>query len=481
MGHSGADQNFQIDRTIDRGIRKPRHLSFLGELGYNVLQPFMAAPVRPGETIAGMSYNINTWVRSMFNLAQRPFVAAEVGYWLVPLSAMDPFFVDLVVGTARDVMERAVETQSSGRAARVAPNPVSAQGHLTPGLQHKARQWAGEIGGQSGGNGLTGSEYAPYVSNAVWKIAQDWYDMQLNNNAYYENPALHDNPPTLQNYIRGASISGFTASTDAVDPDPSGNSELSDLLEGLFLLTREEKTYAEYLARHGIDPRRAAGIAQPVALEHFNFTPMGSPQIISNMTARDDFLVDIGAGTDEDDTYGAFDPTAGQLGNIQYHFDRAFYGAYGASRQGFRRRNLLVTEPSILVGTIAAWREQGTAARYSHVFDMTRMTHPGHWGDRGIGGVEEEDFLAVQDFYTTDGTTQQAGASSDQTGDEHVMNMLHLYLHGEINNMGRNGNDTDGLDAFSYREPGGAGYAATNTDINGHIQTQLHILSDLVA
>lgn len=479
MGHSGADQNFQIDRTIDRGIRKPRHLSFLGELGYNVLQPFMAAPIRPGETIAGMSYNINAWVRSMFNLSQRPFVAAEVGYWLIPLTALDEFFVDLVVGTGRDVMERSVESQSTGRAARVAGNPVSGQGHLTPGLQHKARQWAGEIGGQSGDNGLTGSEYAPYVSHAVWKVAQDWYDMQLNGSAYYENPALYDNPPQIQSYIRGASISSFTASTDAVDPDPSGNSELSDLLEGLFLLTREEKTYAEYLARHGIDPRRAAGIAQPVALEHFNFTPMGSPQVIAGFTARDDFSLNAPVGTDEANTYGGFDELG--TGDVQYHFDRGFYGAYGASRQGYRTRNLLVTEPSILVGTMAAWKEQGSAVRYSHIFDMTRMTHPGHWGDRGIGGVEEEDFLAVQDFYTTDGATLQGGASSDQTGDEQVMNLLHLYLHGEVNNVGRNNNVTDGLDTFQIREPGGDSYDATNKDINGHIQTQLHILSDLVA
>uniref|UniRef100_UPI004047E1F6 hypothetical protein n=1 Tax=Roseivirga sp. TaxID=1964215 RepID=UPI004047E1F6 len=469
--------SYNVDRTIDRGIRSPRHLSFLGEAGMNVLQPFMAHPLRPGETLAGMSFNINTWVRSIINLAQRPFIAAEVAYWVVPLTSLDSWFIDMIIGSPKSVMSQSIEPLASGTGARVADGPIGDQGHRTPGLQHKQRQWAGEIGADGGGSGST---YAPYVSMATWQVAQQWYTMNMINQSW-EEPDLMDNPPPLNNYIRGAMRESFTFGTDSVDPDPSTEQQLSQLVEQLFLLSWEEKTYAEYLARHGVNPRDAAGVAQPVAIEHFNFTPMGSPQIIANFVPDSDGSpLSTFSNTQADETVEG-QPLFAQPGSdFALLHDRGAYGMYGASRQGYRRRNLRIDEPSILLGTFAGWRESGAATAYSHIFDMSRMTHPGHWGDRGIGGVEEEDFLTVQDLNAIDNATPQAGEGADQTGQNHVFNFLNLYLHGEINNVGRNGNDDQGLLQFFARKPGGDSVNISNLDVNGHISTQLHILSDLV-
>lgn len=480
--HSGADRTFQVDHDIDRGIRSPRHLGFLGELGIRVIQPFMAAPVRPGETIVGMSYNANMWQRAMINLHQRPFVAAEIAYWVIPIATLDRFFRDLVVGSPQDLMERGTEAAAiGGTTARTADDPVTGHGHLTPGLHRIARQWAGEIGGNVAGAGVVGSEYAPYVSYGTWKVAEDWYALDLPASAYYENPALFDNPPAVGPYIRSALRMGFDAGTPSVDPDPSGTTSLADMLEQLFLLTREEKTYAEYLSRHGVNPREVEGMAMPLVIDHFNFRPLGSGQAMGSFLPLDDAAgIDPPSpieGTEPQESWVLDDVGASEF---RYFGDRGMYGTYGASRQGYRRRNLRVEEPSILLGTVVAWREQGVLSQYSHIFDMTRMVHPGHWGDRGIGGVEEEDFLAVQDVYSIDGTTVQEGAGQDQSGSQMVFNLLNLYLHGEVNNMGRNANDDDGLRTFDDFGPGGFEWSETNGDINGHIQTQLHILSDLV-
>ena len=476
----GATIDLTASGNYPRGLRSPRIISGVSECDRRVLQPFLAHPLRPGESLVGLSVNCDLWLNTLVSWMHRPFLAGEVAFWYLPLSAMHQFFVDLYTGTPQDVIERAVETEATGTAARIAPNPVTIHGHRYPQLQRAVRRWAGEIGGNSGGNGLAGSEYAPYVSFATYKVAQDWYDLALPNSAVWEDDNLFDQPPGLGPYIRGALKGGFTAGDDDVDPDPSSATTLSDLIEQMFLLAQPEMTYAEILANHNVSPRRAGGIAQPVMLEHFNLQPMGSPQMFGNFTAIDQTVLEIGTGTDPDDSVGATQPISSS-DRVQQVWDKNMYGMLGMKDFWFRRRSMFVTEPGVLLGTIALYQENFRAADYAHTFDMTRMTHPGHWGRRTAGGIDEEDFLAVQDIFGVDGLGHQAGARQDQVGDEFMFNLLNLYLHGETVNVGTNGADTDGLNHFEFRYPGGGAALTSNNHVNGHISTQLHVLSDLVA
>lgn len=473
----GADLDLPIDRPDDRGLRSPLHINCSPTIGYNSLQPIMAAPLRPGETLASIDFEMASWVRSVVNLSQRPYLAGQVGFWLCPLSTLHQWFVDLYTSTAQDKMERAVDTQSIGTGARVADDPTTGHGVYTLGLQRTTRRWAGELGGNSGGTGLAGTEFAPYVSWATYKAAVDWYDLSMPNSFLFENVNLHDNPPGIGPYIRGALQKGFDAGTDAVDADPSTSTSFASLLETLFLLSQPEMTYAEKLAANGGNPFRAGGISQPVGLVDFTFSPQGNPQIVSHQTENS--VITVGGSTDIGDTVQSHQVVTSGPVNLSWVHDRAAYGMLGATARRTMRRNLKIDEPSILLGTVCYWGVTGQADRYGTHFDVTRMTHPGHWGDRSFGGIDEEDFLAVQDIYDAAGVAPQAGGAPDQSGDNHVFNLLNLYLHGEETAIGP---ELTGNGEFALlREIGGSSTDGINASINGHFATRLNVLSDLVA
>lgn len=465
----GANLSVGIAPNPDRGLRSPREVGYVYGQAPQVLQPFMVHPLRPGETLAGLSVRGDSFIPSIVNLPQAPMTWAELGIWIVPLSTLDPFFTDLVVGTGEDVAERATALKVGGTAAGLAPNPLSDQGHLTPGLQGSLRAWAGEIGGSSGGNLILGSQYAPYTSHSTYKVAADWYDIRTTLD--YQSVGLFDNPPGIEKFVRGALANNFDAGLVGVDPGPVTGFDLSTLIEQMFLLTQGEYTYAEYLAAHSVNPRMAGGLSQPVLVEQAFMNPQRDGQFVGGTiaaTAQNNF---------EENTFDSswvgdqIDPTS----ESTYVHDRAPYGMLRSHWNINKTRGVFIEEPSVLLGTLTHWPVTAADNEYSYHFDMNRMTHPGHWGNRTGGGFDEEDFIATQLIYQKDQVNLQAGSEGDQSGDA-VFNLMNKYLHGEINAIG------DGApDAFRFKKPGGESYNQANTDMLSKISTQLHILSDMVA
>jgi hypothetical protein len=144
----------------------------------------------------------------------------------------------------------------------------------------------------------------------------------------------------------------------------------------------------------------------------------------------------------------------------------------------FRTGSMFIEEPSILLGTHVWWDTTAQVADYGHMFDMTRMVGPGHWGQVQNGGVEETDFLTVQDLYQRSGDNLQAG-SQGESG-TNVFNLLNLFLHGDKVSIDASNQLADDVNAFIYRTTGGNTYDGENADCTLKTSVQLHVLSDLV-
>lgn len=466
----GAQLNVGVaprERTLKR---RPPHVGYLKGEAIQAFTPWMAAPVRPGEVIRGVHVHGETMTRQILNIQQSPLCFAELGVWLVPLSTLDPFFINLIMGTSWDVAQSTPTGGTQGSAAQYAGNPTTDQGHTTPGLQAAVRNWAGEVGGVSGGtNGVAGTYYAPYVSWATYKVVDDWYQM-AQGQTQYQDKNMFDSAPTLRGFIEGALTSNFDVSLGGVDADPSAATSLASLIEDMFILTSSEMSYAEYLAAHSINPRRGSvgGLSQPLVLQN-QMMRHREGDIVAGYAA-----VDTNRGTAEsDDTTQSEDLSA--FTGLSVVHDRAEYSSLRSSWSTRNPRPVLVEEPSIVLGTHVWWAARPKDDEYCYMFDMTRMTHPGHWGNRSFGGVEEEDFIAAQQLYDSTGTALQAGANDNQSGDA-VFNMLNLYVNGEIccPNQG-------GEDEFQFREIGGDPVAGNNATVNGKFLCRLDIESDLVA
>ena len=471
----GADLSMSIDRIEDRGLRSPRHVGNLAFAGPQTLRPFMAAPLRPGETLAGISVSGMSMLNSMVNIPMAPLTFAELGYWIVPISSLAPWFQSIFTETAEDLATRGGVTTNAGRTILSQdPGDFATQGHLTVGPQTRPRPWAGEIGGDfdAGTNDLA-SAYMPYVSHATNKVADTWYDRSSSSGPEDE---LRDNvAPGIGRFIRSALTEGFPLDEPGIDDTTPGS--LSQIVEGLFLLTQAEKTYAEYLAGHGVDPRRVQGLPMPVMVEQHRLTEhipghMSGPVLAAIGTNEGlDSGIESGYGSEDFSSVVISDTDAGMLyANRPSGFLKTDWSA-------FRTRNLFIEEPSILLGTMCWWNTRGERSNYGHVMEITRMLNSGHWGDSTFGGIEEEDFLTVQDIYDRAGTDEAAGPQS-QTGTQNVFNLLNLFLHGEE----FTDHDNDAQDAFGYRQPGGVEIpTGRNSSVTHKLSTQLHILSDLVA
>jgi hypothetical protein len=380
--------------------------------------------------------------------------------------------------SGEDVFEE-TGTHLAGSGQVIGELTVAEQGHLTPGIQQAARRWAGEHGGFSAGEGLSATSYMPYVSFGTYKVGEDWYDLENTNDR--ANVNYYDNPPEVSDWIRSATSSGFTAGDAAVDPDASSVTDLSGLLEYLFLMSKSEMTYAEILAEHSISPRNVASMSRPVLHQQRLHRAQREPQLVAGP---------VEAGTsalnsDQDDSVtGGF---AGHNLSAVVSSDTTTSAAhnvrpFGSLRADWEKRmspNVLIEEPSILLGTYVWWAVRGNPERYGHMLDMTRMVSPGHWGQRQHGGVEETDFLTVQDLYTRDGSGLQTG--EDGESGSNVFNMLNLFLHGdEYAADGTNGlGNTVGH--FDYLTAGGEAYDGNNAKTTAKLSVDVHVRSDLVA
>jgi hypothetical protein len=432
--------------------------------------------VRPGETIAGISLQGETWFNSMVNLVQAPITYAEIGLWLIPISTLDQVFIEMYAASGEDVFEELGVHQAGSGLVIADLSPVTDQGHKTPGLQQNARRWAGEIGGQSGGSGLSATSYLPYVSFGTYKTAVDWYDLANTND--FSDKDLFDNPPLLEKFIRSATDNGFSEFDPGVDATTATTQSLSSLVERLFILTRGEVTYAEILAAHGVDPKRAGAIAQPLLLEQGVLVGQDTPQLVA--VGQDDQVNDSTADASissgfTGDRFGSVvsqNTDGGVVANVRP------VGALRKRWNAHRSRNVFVDEPSIILGTHVWWSTEAAVTDYGHMFDVTRIIGPGQWGQVQNGGVDEEDFVTVQELYARDGTAIQAGGQGESG--TNVFNSLNTFMHGDKVTIDGSNSLANSNDPFGYRNIGGTPYSSINQDATAKLSCQLHVLSDLV-
>lgn len=464
MTKAGTD--ISVDRGIDRGRRMPEHKGLIAQQPERFFRPFCVAPVRPGETLLMADVQGDTLLDSIVQYNNLPMTYAEMGLWFVPFSRMPDWMRQIIIGTGFGYLNLA---DIQGTTAAVAPGAnaadIQTQGHQTPGLQSRVRPWAGEIGGNQTTQ-QSESVYAPYASHATYAIAEDWYD---SDRLDWDQEDLMQNEPVLSPHSRGATRTNFDVGLAGLDPDPSSVTSLADLIEQLFLMTTAEMSWPEYLASHGVDPRNAHHMTHPLMIRHGYVGPMGPGHIVTNGNSAGAGDVDI-----QDDSFSSTRQRENYTNDINHDWDARICGSVGQRWNGSVRPNLRFDQPGFIVGTVTWWQETGQVSEYGHLFDATRMTHPGHWGVRQAGGVEEEDFLATQDLYDAAGTAIVNGASSGQTGTgSSVFNLLNLFLHGEVT-------APLGGDFFRYRGPMGRLLPEGLVRMSSRFNVRLDIRSDLV-
>jgi hypothetical protein len=405
----------------------------------------------------------DTLFDSVVQLQNAPFSYFEIGAWYVPFTRLPQWMRDIVIASPRQFVETG---EITGTGVEVASTPITGQGHLTPGLQSRLRGWAGEMG-SSQVTQSSDSTYAPFTSHATWAIADDWYHIP---DADWADPDLYQNEPIVSPYVRGALRSGFDVQTTTIDPDPSTSVlSLSQIVEDLFLLSRPEMTWAEYLAGHGVDPRFTDSMCMPLMLEHGYLGPQGRPQVFGGTT--DTSLTDV-ENTSFSNTWQAEQhvvPTP----DSSTTWDSRGIGTLGSKWSRTARPMIRFEQPGFVVGTCVWWSETGQADNYGHVFDANYMSLPGHWGNRSGTGIDEEDFIAAQTIGNPTGTGSQAGSDDEQDLGRSVINMLNLYLHGDIA-------APLSQDFFRYRGPYGRILGSSLVRCSSRLSGQLQVISDLV-
>lgn len=476
VNHSGAQPNIPIERIDDRGLRSPRHIGYLDRQQRRHLMPFMAAPLRPGETLVGASIQGRSDLTGWIQLPNAPLMYGELALWIIPLPGLGDDFTGMLIDTAEDMLDVSGIGDRAGSAANVTSDARSTQGHLSVGMQQAARPWAGEIGG----NDTTPqpqSGYMPYVSRGTWKVAKEHYDIERELSP--NNDDLHDQPPFVEQYIRSVSRSMFDAGNNTVDPNVGVDiNNVSSILEHLYILTQAEVTYPEYLAAHGIDPRKSSGISQLYMIDHGQFTPSG---------AR--LFAGVGGGSASNrDSTGLGDSwhgeafTAPATEEVSLYHDRYPVTHYQRTWDTHRTKPILIDAPSVLLGTMVYWVVDQQSEQFGHM-GISSMVSGAHWGNRAQGSIEESDFISVRDIYELDGNTPlTSGIEEDQNGGTMIQNLLNLYLNGDEVSLS-NGYNVP-ASAFQQRRPGGtvdSSYEANQHHaVNSRLSVQLHIMSDLV-
>jgi len=478
----GGKLSIDVAPIDDRGMRRPRHVGHISRHQPHLIHPFMAHPLRPGETLKSLGIQGQCWFNSLVQFPQLPFMYSEILVTVIPLSALHPAFVEMYTASGEDVFER-TGTHLGGSGQVIANlSPANEQGHLTPGLQQQPRRWAGKIGGVSGGSGLSATSYMPYVSFATYKAATDWYDLDNTNDP--QNVNWFDNPPLVSDWIRSSTTNGFTRGDAGVDLDVDAATDLtlSDLVERLYIMSRSEMTYAEILAAHGVNPKKAGGLSLPVLHRQRFLKPQSNPQIVGGgiesgsaalNNAEDNAISGGFAGHDLSSVISP-DTTSSALHNVR---------PFGAVKADFDdranlRKGIFIEEPSILLGT-TVWYQVGMAVNeYGYMFDMTRMVGPGHWGQVQNGGIDEDDFLTVQELYQRSGDNLQAGVQGE-TG-VNVFNMLGLFLHGDQTAIDATNGLADDVNTTGFYTAGGNQYAGNNVTCDTKLSIDIGIMSDLV-
>lgn len=452
----GAKLSMKVASVGDRGLRSPRHLGGVFGHGDTSLHPWMCAPVRPGETFVGASLQGETWLNSVINAVQAPMMWAEVGLWYIPLTAYGDWMVRLLTATADDIEDSTGGTFSSQGSIGFADNADE------QGLQTFHRPWAGETGLSPGGGDL-GAAYVPLVSRGTYKVAEDWYG--LNNYNAVGNVSRYDNPPNLDQYVTGAASKRIDLQ-GAADPDPSGALSLATLMDQLSLLTKTEVSYAEYLAAHGVNPRHSDGISMPLMTAHAALSAQDDPIFasgvqgeVNNASDPDSYERTVGAGQ--------FASTVTTDLNSGFVYNHRPMSSYRNIWNTFRTKAVTFDAPGVILGTVVFYSEPLGQSDGGAYMDAVRLVQGGHWGDRSFGGIEETDFMMVNDYFNREGVQE----------DQSLWNMLNLYVNGDTFGYG----DIGAGNPFAFRDPSGRGILpGFHIEATSKFSAQLHILSDMI-
>jgi hypothetical protein len=483
-----------------RGLRTPLHTALITCLP-NRLYPFMAAPLRPNETLVGLRVTGGSWFNRLVKVGFHVPIGIEIGIWKVPLSALGDEFRDLVIHDAEDAAVQGSFTVQSARTVR-APGPVAEQGHLdgTP-LGTKGRQWAGEIGmGLNTPQGGGDARYARWVSASTWEIGRTFYDLEMGDNAQLDNAhrdsfTLHDDPPKISDMIRGATYSGVTAADhpDAVPQTAPWSQSVSAWAEILSLMVKPDQTYREYLESFGVNPNRVDSIPEPIVYKRMMLQERGGTQswhMGGNYISEDqgNTLGDVEdyqrriiayAGEYDDDLGNYVRDMEPTVSTTTEDFGTTFAGdAVGVMRLGRnyrikRKRRILADEPSVLLGCFAWSPMMYLDSQFVHHLDMSQMMHAAHWGVP-FGGIDEADFLQANELRDRTGAAPQIPHDAVEPGIR-AFNMLNLYLNGDsFVNVG---------DRFGWYGPMDTYDESINLAtrfVDSNLMTQLAIATDMV-
>jgi hypothetical protein len=487
-----------------RGLRTPMHTGLI-QMTKQRLFPFMAAPIRPMETLIGCRVDMDAYFNKMVKLGIHIPIGFEWSMWLVPLSALGEEFQDLAVGDAEDSIRQAIATLRDSGQNVPTPGAESSQGHLSgTALGTTPRHWAGEIGDAAVGGqpAAADSYYARYVSEATYAVARTYYDLEPEDTdpqttgagGFRTNPSMMDNPPAVADMIRGALYSGVTAGgTEALpDQEPTNfASSVSSWAEVLSLMSAPNRTYGEYLESFGVDLSTVQSLPEPYILKRGWLKPRGGVQswnwganwssAIGNADDADAARFIVNA-FEHDDIEGNWisnmvgtQASPPDLG-VVFAGDRAGISKLGKSWRVKRKRRLIAKEPSVLIGLAAWWPMMSREYQFAHHLDLTHMIRPGHWGVP-TGGLDESDFLMAQ------GVSNVASDSTEEDEDQgelsglRAYNMLNLYLNGD--------SFCNSIDAFYQFGPGEnfSRYGDANENtwvVNASAAVQLAVATDMV-
>lgn len=463
----------------DRGLRIPQWQAGV-RTTEDRLQPWMMMPVLPNERLVGGRFNGQVRLERMIQPLNAPESWAEVAVWYVPMSALPDWMTRwAIVADGEDIQE-------IGQQEGLVGDDLSAEESITDeGLQRRNRIWAGEIGSTTGDNTGFKSRFMPYTSNAVYAIAQNWYEMEIDDlptdQQTEQDISYGSDRPQVSQLIRGALPSGVTAEDIAIDSvtstDLSFDTSIADWAHRLSLMTRRDETYAEYLASHGVNPRFLDGIPQPLSWSMVKNRPM----MVGNAVPAG-----VGINASFDDVQGTSDVSSGVINSLDelspgtsffQYADDGGLAPYGADFT-ISLPDMELKEPGFLVGTVVWHQSQLNRGKYAEHMTANHMIK---FPKGGVGGYDEIDFLTARSVLGYDATNLadldiNGGVENDEEGrsSNRAINLLNLFINGDtFSNRVQ-------FNTFDFRTLGGTPLPSSLREMNVQVSGEMAIASHLV-
>jgi hypothetical protein len=432
-----------------RGLRNPRH-DFYHAVETERVQPIFACPVRPRETVVGWRLKLEVALSEAVKLCWAPYTDIEVGVWKVPISTLGEHFADMFVADFEDSGGGNFGASGGplGSGVLSSTNTPAFDGHLSPSVLHnRTRTWAGELAGQVDAAVRDNARsYVPYVSAATYHVARSYYELELETGFGDRNQAdLWNLPPKVSSKQRGMTASSIGANLQD-DQIPTGG--VAEWAERLSLLSRRNRTYAEYLQGFGVPLDRVRSLPEPLMVKRFTLDHDWK-------TTSASFDTNIGsAALPWTGTNGGFNGYTGY--NVRRLDDiggvaPVMHGAIMDSGAGMihgevdltRKRRIMIDEPSIILGTIVVYDNGPNQVYQDHVADISRLISGALWGD---SNSDEIDFITSQQLPGAMNMNRSFGAGTpnfpatnpgfaernpDGQLGPYVMNALNLFLNGD--------------------------------------------------